>query len=720
MLLPTFLENLLLKDKMSIKMKLSPTTVASEPASPTKSEGKEMEVAPELGSPTLHGENIGLLERGLKTMLSIRKSKRSLKKEKEQEGTGTLRKKRLSFLSSKNYEENKTTVPNDLEEVVDTIETEPIEGKPLSVMEINELIQKQKLLEAFASIKYMEDETIAERDADKYKDNPQEFVRKTKDVDLLYNSIKDMIQSIVVGTLEHPTVEEATLASLVTLIAREEAAHPNAGSALGSDLLGSPRRWREEWREAINESARKRVLRVPLASKEEESSWLDIHLCFLQKHLSEDLLKIKLSVKKCYPEEYQVCDIYVEAFHKAISSHLQDLSQRVLEFNELYSLLDWVANTYRSELFLGHPDLKPEVKTENLSLLLTPADWDRLKNDYITSVKGKIKSYFGNILRLEVTEKWEKEVHPEVEDNLYHSSLSFDIQTIIGEHMKISGAISKSLKAKTLELCLAELHEFIPRFGEEFMEWNAARDSPVFVPYFAAYINSFHHLVSGLETVFNVSTEELQKILASLTKNFRNMFLNKLRTKTQPLLKKILTKDWILATEKPDSLAAVVSQFSKHLQHTRQPLGQELLRHVHKYVVREYIVQVIKPRRKMNRETRQQVSERMSQEAKILNKVLVDQGSDSDWLLPALHHIANIIGEKKKDRIKEHVKELSQDYPDIRKEHILAILMLRGLGYTRRAAIFRQSFHRVPECPDSRGENTLFDEIDVSAVISCF
>lgn len=42
------------------------------------------------------------------------------------------------------------------------------------------------------------------------------------------------------------------------------------------------------------------------------------------------------------------------------------------------------------------------------------------------------------------------------------------------------------------------------------------------------------------------------------------------------------------------------------------------------------------------------------------------QGSDSDWLLPAIHHIANIIGEKKKDKIKEYVKELCQDYPDIR------------------------------------------------------
>jgi len=217
-----------------------------------------------------------------------------------------------------------------------------------AVMEIHQLIQKRQLLEAFASIKYLEDETIAERDAEKYKDNPQEFVRKSRDVDLLYNSITNAIQSIVVGTLEHPTVEDTLLTSLVTLIAHEEAAHPNTGNTAGpgSDLLGTPRKWREEWREAINESARKRVQSVPMASKEEESSWLGLHLDFLQKHLTKDLLKIKLSVKKCYPEEYQVCDVYVEAFHKAIASHLQDVSQMPLELNELYTLLDWVANIY--------------------------------------------------------------------------------------------------------------------------------------------------------------------------------------------------------------------------------------------------------------------------------------------------------------------------------------------------------------------------------------
>lgn len=42
------------------------------------------------------------------------------------------------------------------------------------------------------------------------------------------------------------------------------------------------------------------------------------------------------------------------------------------------------------------------------------------------------------------------------------------------------------------------------------------------------------------------------------------------------------------------------------------------------------------------------------------------QGSDSGWLLPAIHHIANVIGEERKDKIKEHIKEMCQDYPDIR------------------------------------------------------
>ncbi|XP_027749410.1 exocyst complex component 3-like protein 4 [Empidonax traillii] len=675
-------------------MELDPRSVTSEPASPTSSAGEEkMEVISELSSPTSHRRDSGFFERSIRR-LSIRKPKQSPNKESGKEDTGTWKGKRL-LRSFRSYEENKTTICNGVEEIGEKEEEEPIQGKPLSVMEINELIQKRQLLEAFASIKLLEDETISERDAEKYNDNPQELVRKSKDVDLLYNSITNAIQSIVEGTLEASTVENIMLTSMVTLIAREEAAHPNTDKAVnpGSDLLGRPRKWREIWREAINESAKKRVLKAPMASKEEDSSWLDLHLSSLQKLLREDLLKIKLSVKKCYPEEYQVCDTYVEAFHKAVASHLQHLCQGLLDFNELYTLLNWVANTYHRLI-----------------------NW----SEYVSvQRKEKIKSYFGNILRLEVTEKWEKEVHSEVKENLYHASLSFDIQTIIGEHMKLSGAISRSLETKMLELCMTELLEFIPRFEKEFTAWSTAQDSPIFAAYVVAYINSFHELMSGLEREFHVDTEELQKILAALTRNFTNIFLTKLKIKAQPFLKKILTKDWILDTERPVSLALAVSQFSEHLQHMREPTGKELLREVHRYVVKEYIAQVIKHRWRMNRETRQRVSEKMDLEAKIFHNMLIDQGSDSDWPTPAIYHIAEIIREKKKDKIEVYVKKLCQNYPDIRKDHILAILARRGLGRTRRAAIFRQVRHVLESSSGGEG-NTLFAEIDVPVVISCF
>lgn len=67
-------------------------------------------------------------------------------------------------------------------------------------------------------------------------------------------------------------------------------------------------------------------------------------------------------------------------------------------------------------------------------------------------------------------------------------------------------------------------------------------------------------------------------------------------------------------------------------------LKQELLCHVHKYVVREYIVQIIKPKKKMNGEKRQQVSERIKQEVKILNNALIDHVRQLPPVIPWLSH----------------------------------------------------------------------------------
>lgn len=55
-------------------------------------------------------------------------------------------------------------------------------------------------------------------------------------------------------------------------------------------------------------------------------------------------------------------------------------------------------------------------------------------------------------------------------------------------------------------------------------------------------------------------------------------------------------------------------------------------------MVKEYVTQIIKPRWKMNGDTRQQVSRKMSQEAAIIHNALIDQVWELSPGIPWLPH----------------------------------------------------------------------------------
>lgn len=218
-------------------------------------------------------------------------------------------------------------------------------------MEINKLIQTRQLLPAIENIKGLELELLAEREAKKYDEDPKQYTVKAKDVDLLYDHISKVIWQIVQETLELPSTDEKALTSLAILIEEEEEVQPGASKATDASepaALSSARNWRQLWKEAVNQSAKGRVCRVPVASKDDNPSWLSEHLKFLTTAVKEDLLKVKLHIRRCYPRDYNICAMYVRAFHEALSLHLNDiLEENSLGLKESYALLDWITNKYR-------------------------------------------------------------------------------------------------------------------------------------------------------------------------------------------------------------------------------------------------------------------------------------------------------------------------------------------------------------------------------------
>ncbi|XP_048340598.1 exocyst complex component 3-like protein 4 [Sphaerodactylus townsendi] len=615
---------------------------------------------------------------------------------------------------SKNLSEESETLEDDKKE-------------PLSVMEINTLIQRRQLLEAFENIKDLEMDLLVERDSKKYEDNPKEYTVKAKDIELLYDHISKVIRQIVQEMLDLSSLDEKALTSLAILIETEEEIHSETSKVTSSDgpaALGSARNWRDLWKEAVNQSVKGRVSNVPVPSKEDTEYWLSVHLESLRTAIRDDLLKVKSHIQEYYPQDYNVCDTYMEAFHKALSVHLQGiLEDNTLTLSEFYALLNWIHNVYLSEEFLGHPDLKPDLKIEDLPSLLTPEAMAQLKDDYINSVKEKTKVYLDNILVL-TERKWDSKERPEAPQSQYCSSLSLDIQMMVGQHVKTSGNICESLKGATLEISVKEVLAFVPRFEKAFLAWDRENNQPQFVELMVTNINDLHDLMTGLRENFSDTRQELEKTLNDVMLSYQKHFLHKLRPKTQPMFKKILSREWILHSRSEDSFIqkalSVTEEFSKPLIHLKESSHKEnFLQEIHKDVVKEYVTQTLKSKRKMKRRKWEEVRKLMKQDATTIDDCMKHLGSTSDWLSSAIPRIADIIGEKKKPKVNEHLKNLSQDYPDIRREHVLALLALRGWWRNTRRSMADQ-IDGLSEGLETAPNKTLFAEIELPNTIRCF
>nr|XP_033808040.1 exocyst complex component 3-like protein 4 isoform X2 [Geotrypetes seraphini] len=597
---------------------------------------------------------------------SFRLSKRNVQVEKETEG------QRASDKILGHHRQQSLKIS----ECIQAETEELVRKRPLSVMQMHELIQHKKLQEAFASIKLWEDELLAENNSKKYEDDDTEYYRKAMDVNLLYDSLFARIKAIVEeALLAEGNCDGQLIASVVEVIKEEEIAHREAAT---SELkgLGIPKKWKELWRESIGESVTKKVCSVPIPSKEEDKSWLAFHLYYLKTNVSHALSKIKHSVKNYYPDDYKVCDLYVANFHSAISSHLQEnILNKIIDFEELYDLLDWVMNTYCGEDLMGNPALKPEINIESLPPLLEPHVLNKLKADYRKSLTEKMNKYWENILAIEM-EKWNREEEPKREgiqnQGCYCLPMYIDIQQMIDHHVRRSGKLCLDLERGTLQMCLEGLQQFIKRLENEFMDWDEKKASPMFVPYLIVYINSFFELRADTE---NGDTSHLQErticILNMAVKSFKDYFFNRLKRQTRPHFRQLLTIKWISSTEAFDTVKESIRMASQPVKYLKHPYNKD---------------------------------------------------SDMEWLCPVIYRVSAIIAKKKEENITKNLEKIYHEYPDISEEHVLAILNLQGTRRSKKLAIVEhfKTLQKAKANPGNEDDRNLFAEIQVPSTVNCF
>ncbi|XP_034418715.1 exocyst complex component 3-like protein 4 isoform X2 [Cyclopterus lumpus] len=640
-------------------------------------------------NPNLARFGDSLLKRGA----SIRRSlKFSNKKDKacRQEAPDSVSEgpaeERKEQKAEKEEEEEEVEVEVETEEEMEEAYMLPVlPHTPLSVMQINKLIEMEVLEEAHLNLLALRLEFQQER-ARCGKYSPMELSKKEKDLNLLYGELRNKLNAIVRDSNSLPSRNKALLVPVARIIQEEERRAAEPGGLAGS--------WMEAWREAVGEGVRLKVASVHLERREDSVSWLAVHLGLLGKAIVEDLQSVKRELRWSYPPSFQVFSTYVRSYHRAAGRHVKTLGLKTTELKDLHALLDWIVNRYKSERIMGSPCLQPDMRGESAALQLEDGLLTQLRDKFCCTVKEDMRSSLERVIGLEHEDFWRDSRSPEEEDDLLNAAFHMDIWTMVNGTVKFSGLIDAELKQRVTGCCLLELREFPKRFEEEFQcHCSSLRPKPLWTEYQISYINSFSALQQHMDDYRDACPDQLdgfRQEAARLIGRFSRALEDQFKDDVQPLLRRMMTRKWLTNDEDFDHLRCRTELLTQHCALMRPPHNQHLVGRLHYHVVKEFIGQLMKNNYSCKNRKHEKAARKMRLQWRELSDQFQNMKSTHEWLYAVGGDLSDVLGQKNQEDIKNHLQPLVEHYPDFRK-HLVAVLSFRGLLRGRERQLILQS-----------------------------
>ncbi|XP_015233945.1 PREDICTED: exocyst complex component 3-like protein 4 [Cyprinodon variegatus] len=651
----------------------------------------------------------------MKKGASIRRSLRFSSK-KENDKTG--RKDSAVSEALPEIMDDKEAEEEELSEVDELYSLPEIPHTPLSVMQINKLIEMEVLEEAHLNLLAMRQEFQKEQEQSG-DDSPMELAKKEKDLVLLYNDLRKKICTIVCDSNSLPARNKALLVHLARIIQEEEKRAEEPGGLQDS--------WREAWREAVSDGVLAKVKSVHLDSKEQNRSWLAVHLGLLGKIIVEDLMIVKQELRWSYPPSFKVFSTYVRSYQRVLGQHLKKLESQVTELKDVYALLDWILHTYKSEKIMGSFSLLPEMAEESTDLQLEESFMKQLLEKYSLKVKDDMSAALDRVIELENKDVWKDKNEPQIEDNVFHSQFPMDIWTNMKANVIHSQKLDIELEKKVIVSCLEELKTFPTRFENQFiLHCSALQPQPLWTKYQITYINSFAALQQYMEGYMDSCPNEveafrgevkglIERLMESLGKQYKD--------DAKPFLRRMMTRKWLTNDDDFKNLYSRTRQLCDHCEHMSPPYLEEFANRLHYHVVKEYIGQLMKNNYSCKNQKHERAATKIFQQWKQLCEVFDNMGSTHEWLDQVGYDLSKIIGEKNKTDIKSNVQPLLEHYPDFSRKHLVAVLSFRGLNKGREYHLILQKLTALKKEAGSTSTDrsqVLFEDIQVTANTDCF
>ncbi|XP_010341378.3 exocyst complex component 3 [Saimiri boliviensis] len=508
-----------------------------------------------------------------------------------------------------------------------------------------------------------------------------------------------VLQRSLVTVRRDPTL----LVSVVRIIEREEKIDRrilDRKKQTGFVPPGRPKNWKEKMFAILERTVITRIEGTQADTRESDKMWLVRHLEIIRKYVLDDLIVAKNLMVQCFPPHYEIFKNLLSMYHQALSTRMQELASEDLEANEIVSLLTWVLNTYTSTEMMRNVELAPEVDIGTLEPLLSPHVVSELLDTYMSTLTSNIIAWLRKALETDKKD-WVKETEPEADqDGYYQTTLPAIVFQMFEQNLQVAAQISEDLKTKVLVLCLQQMNSFLSRYKDEAQLYKEEhlrnRQHPqCYVQYMIAIINNCQtfkesivslkrkYLKNDVEEGVSLSQPNMDGILDAIAKEGCSGLLEEVFLDLEQHLNELMTKKWLLGSNAVDIICVTVEDYFNDFAKIKKLYKKRMTAEAHRRVVVEYLRAVMQKRISFRSpEERKEGAEKMVREAEqlrfLFRKLASGFGEDADGYCDTIVAVAEVIKLTDPSLLYLEVSTLVSKYPDIRDDHIGALLAVRG------------------------------------------
>ncbi|XP_073911960.1 exocyst complex component 3-like protein isoform X3 [Castor canadensis] len=580
-----------------------------------------------------------------------------------------------------------------------------LQAVPAAVAHTQTLIDAQRLLEAYVSLRELE-----QLQEETWGPLGGLELPVFQGLGLLAEALGQAVEAAA-GNAGQLAREDPALLVAAVRVAEVEARRT-------TPLGQAPRDWRQRCLRALQAGLERvyfstTVLPEPGAL----AGWLEA----LQVALPAELAIAEALVAPCCPPHYNVVQLWAHTLHSGLRRTLK----RLLEGPELgaadtFALLHWALQVYLGQEMMGSLELGPDADVSQLEPLLTLENIEQLEATFVAKVQASVAQWLQKALDGEVAE-WSREQEPKTDPSgFYHSPMPAIVLQILAENIRVTSLVSESLQRRVYGMALSELGTFLRSFNDALIRFS--RDhlqgdalAPHYVPYLLAAFNHQSALSSSLSVlqpdgVASGVLVPVETALEELQRRICHLMLEALQVELQPLFASLPSRRWLSSSEMLDSVCEQTSRFCGDFWRVRKPAGQLLLAEAERTVVLLYLHALMQGRLVCRSASeRTQAAERLQHDAGQLKELFLGLGlEESVHCSPVLLSLRELLNLHDSTLLGLEVAGLRQQFPDVSEDHVSALLDLRGDVSREQRQAALSSLQAGPPPSPSTGRRALF------------